>query len=113
MLDLKAVLVAAMIAAAGGIIVLWYYHYFRRSRELLARWAEREGYELLHVEHRILGRGPFWFSAKSQAIYRVVVMDRAGHVRKGFVRLGDWWRGVMADRVEARMDDPDPGLTRA
>ena len=91
----------------------WFHYYRRRSRELLNLWAEREGYKLLHCEHRILGRGPFWFSGKTQAIYRVVVLDKAGHVRKGFVRLGDWWRGIMSDKIEAKMDDPEPGLTRA
>ncbi|WP_165231969.1 hypothetical protein [Aquisphaera insulae] len=82
--------------------------HFRRSRQILDRWADRNGYEILEAEYRHFFKGPFfWRSSKDQTVYRVTVRDKTG-IHKGWVRCGGWWFGIMTDKAEARWDDPLP-----
>src|SRR5262249_54158005 len=83
--------------------------HFGRSRSLLERWAERNGFRILRSEYRYMFRGPYyWTTSKGQTVYRVTVEDKAGLVRNGWVRCGGWWLGLMSDHVEARWDDIPP-----
>jgi hypothetical protein len=77
-----------------------------RSRSLLERWAERNGYQIIDADYRNLFRGPFfWTTAKGQTVYRVTVEDEAGIERSGWVRCGSQWLGLLSDRVEVRWDE--------
>jgi hypothetical protein len=89
-----------LILAAAGIA--WH---FRRSRSLLDRWAERNGYRVIEADYRKFFRGPFfWTSAKGQTVYRVTVEVKGG-VRTGWVRCGSWWLGLLSEQVEVRWDE--------
>jgi hypothetical protein len=88
-----------------GIVAAVLYLQITRSQKLLKRWAADNGVELLHVEHRMFRKGPFIWSSRSQSVYRVEVRDQQGVVRKGWVRCGSWWGGVLSDKVEARWDE--------
>jgi hypothetical protein len=80
----------------------WHFH---RSRSLLERWAERNGYRILAAEYRQVVRGPFfWTSSKGQTVYRVTVQVTGG-VRTGWVRCGGWWLGLLSDHAEVRWDE--------
>ena len=81
------------------------YIHITRSKTLLKRWAKENGYEFTHVEHRMFRKGPFVFSSRGQSVYRVEVRDEQGQVRKGWVRCGSWWAGVLGDQVEVRWDE--------
>jgi hypothetical protein len=81
------------------------YVQIRRAQTLLKGWAQENGYEILEAEHRIFRKGPYIWSMRGQAIYRVWVRDRAGVERRGWVRCGTWWAGVFADKVESRWDE--------
>jgi hypothetical protein len=97
----KIIFALAAFVGLGG----YFYLFISRSSALLRQWLKENQYQLLRAEPRVLRRGPFWWSSKSQAIYRVEVRDRAGTLRKGWVRLGSWLRGVFSDQVEVRWDD--------
>lgn len=85
------------------IIIVWRA---LRSHGLLARWAEENGYQVLHQEHRLLRRGPYFFRATDdQTVYYVVVTDRYGRERRGYVRLGGWFLGLFSDQVDVRWED--------
>jgi hypothetical protein len=88
-----------------GIIALVLYLYITRSQTLLKRWAQEHGYTFLHVEHRMFRKGPFVWSSRGQSVYRVEVRDEQGLERKGWVRCGSWWAGVLGDQVEAKWDE--------
>ena len=76
-----------------------------RGRDLLAGWAAREGYELESADYCWFWHGPFWWrSGKGQVVYRVVVRDREGVVRRGYVRLGGMFLGLLSDEVAVIWD---------
>jgi hypothetical protein len=85
------------------IIIAWRA---QRSHGLLAHWAEENGYQILRQEHRLLRRGPYFFSATSdQAVYYVVVTDHFGRERRGYVRLGGWLLGLFSNQVDVQWED--------
>ena len=93
-----ALVVIAVVAA------IWWRH--TRSRALLTAWAERNGYRILRQEYRLFRRGPFFFTtAKGHVVYYVTVQDQPGLVRRGWVRCGSWWLGLVSDKVQVRWDD--------
>jgi hypothetical protein len=81
------------------------YVQMRRAQMLLRGWAQGHGYEIVEAEHRLFRKGPYMWSARGQAIYRVRVRDPAGVERQGWVRCGTWWGGVFANKVESRWDE--------
>jgi hypothetical protein len=86
-------------------IAMTFWH-FSRSRSMLAGWADTNGFELLHSERRLFRRGPFfWTTAKGQEIFYVIVRDRGGETRRGWVRCGSFWGGLFSDKTEVRWDD--------
>ena len=68
----------------------------KTARALVRGWAEKMGFTLLRLERRDFFQGPFFFrSGKTQFVYYLVVMDRGGHRRKGFIRVGSFWLGCL------------------
>lgn len=77
-----------------------------RSRQILEKWAETNGYQLLNCEYQLFNQGPFfWTTARGQVVYRVTVREAQGRERAGWVRLGSWWWGLWSDQVKVRWDD--------
>ena len=94
-------LVVLLIAGAMAGLVF----HFSRAGTLLDRWAASNGFVILEREWRPLVRGPFFFTtSKGQEVYRVVVRDRVGTIRKGYVRCGGFLLGMLSDNVEVRWD---------
>ena len=96
--------VFAMLLLAGFVGAVIYIQ-IRRAQTLLRGWAEENGYEILDSEHRLFRKGPYIWSGRGQAVYRVWVRGRGGVERLGWVRCGTWWAGVLADKVESRWDE--------
>ncbi len=86
-------------------LVTYFGWYFPRARILVRRWAERNGFELLDLEHRFLFKGPFfWNHSKYQPVFRVRVRDRRGDEHLGWVRCGGSLIGVFADETSVIWD---------
>ena len=97
------VTLAAMliVAIAGGAAFLMK----SRSDKLLAQWAEKRHYRLLEASYRpIIAKGPFWYASRGQTVFRIVVEDELGQVRKGWVRLGHWLGGLASDEITVEWD---------
>ena len=93
----------ALVVVIGIVYIAWH---FSRSRSLLEQWAGRNGFELIETEHRSLARGPFfWTTAKGQTVYRVTVRTPEGTVRRGWVRCGGFFLGLLSDQVDVRWDE--------
>lgn len=82
-------------------VLIWY---LRKARVLLQRWADGNGYSILEARYHYLFRGPFFWSASAQIVYRVLVKDHTGNRRMGWVRIGSIWRGIFSDEATVRWD---------
>jgi hypothetical protein len=98
-----SIFMAALVIFAVIFTLVWRYG---RSGSLLSEWAAQNGYRIIHEEYRYLRKGPFfWTTSKGQTVYYVVVLDSAGNKRRGWVRCGSWWFGLLSDKVEVRWDE--------
>ncbi len=106
---LSYVLFIAALAAAN------FYWVYSRSQTMLERWANEQGYKILHSEVRWLNRGPYsglsgpkWLgckTSKGETVRRVRVQDSQGMERSGFVRFGSWGFGLWTPDVDIIWDD--------
>jgi hypothetical protein len=86
---------------AGGAVVLMK----NRSDTLLAQWAEKQHYRILEASFRpIVAKGPFWYASRGQTVFRIIVEDEFGQVRKGWVRLGHWLGGLASEEITVKWD---------
>jgi hypothetical protein len=86
-----------------AVFVIWWH--YSRSSSLLEQWARRHGYRILSQEYCYFFKGPFfWTSSKDQVVYYVTVEDEEGRQRKGWVRCGGYFLGLLSDNVEVRWD---------
>ena len=100
--DLFPLLLIVVLLAFGVVMTIWT---FSRARQILEGWAADNGYQLVSSQFRWLRRGPFfWTSSKGQMIYYVVVRTPNGRTRRGWVRCGSFFWGVMRDKAEAKWE---------
>lgn len=90
----------------AGIILAVMLWTNSRSYEILQGWAADNGFELVECEYRTFFTGPYFFRrSRGQVIYYVVVRDRDGYIRRGWVRCGGWFLGLLADDADVRWED--------
>ncbi len=89
-----------------GIAALLQVWFVSLSRQMIERWAKKNGLQLLSSRFCWIRRGPFfWSSSKAQRIYRVNVRPPEGRPRTGWVRCGSFWGGIFVEKIEVRWDD--------
>jgi hypothetical protein len=99
----KALILAAILAPIG-VLVLWGVARLRRGRSAVRAALERDGYEIVRIDHRVVRQGPLWpTTTRSQNVYRVVVRDASGRERTVWARWGKTWL-LARDTVELRWD---------
>jgi hypothetical protein len=87
------------------VILAWVWH-FSRSRSILQKWADDNGYQLLQAEYRWFRKGPFfWATSQDQVVYYVIVPDQLGRERRGWVRCGSWFLGMFSNQADVRWED--------
>ncbi len=100
------VLPALAVLAVVALVGLSIYWTLARSQALLDRWAEREGLRLLEVQRAWFWRGPFWLrSNQGHQVFRIRAEDDQGRTRRGYVRVGGWFAGILSDQVTVQWDD--------
>ena len=102
-MDNPFVLVVPVIFVILAVMaMMWHYG---RGSSLLEQWAQGHGYRILSQEYCHFLKGPFfWTSSKDQVVYYVTVEDQEGRKRKGWVRCGGYFFGLLSDNVEVRWD---------
>jgi hypothetical protein len=84
------------------------YFYLHVSHAAIRRWAAENGYKIFNLKTAGPFEGWSFTSGTGHRVYRVVVDDKEGHVRKGLLRVGNaYWMSVSEARcpVETRWDD--------
>jgi len=97
---LHAVPLAITAVVIAGLI---FWHYLR-SRSILRQWASEHGFEILRSEYRNIGRGPFSWSSRGQAVYYVRVRDSKGVERSGWVNCGGRLFGLLPEKAEVKWE---------
>ena len=92
--------IALFIAFVIGVVV-WHYS---RASDILTGWAQSNGYEIVSSDRCWFWRGPFFWSSKSQEVYYVTVRTTDGQFRRGWVRCGGMFLGMLSDEAEVRWD---------
>jgi hypothetical protein len=81
----------------------------RRGHALVSRWAAKNGYEIVRRQWSLFRVGPFPLAALGkQAIYRLVVRDREGRESSCWLKVGDFFVGLLDDAVTVKWEDDDP-----
>ena len=81
-----AVLVSLLLNNAGN----------RKALYLIDSWAQSCTYTIVSCERRYFRTGPFFFGAsKYQRVFYLHVKDRDGRERKGWLKVGSYWTGMM------------------
>jgi len=87
--------------------LFWWFD--RRSKIILQKWAEENGFQITQKKQRYLfSTGPFkwWTNSRNQIIYAFRVRDREGRERSGWARCGSYFGGVFfSDQIEIRWDE--------
>ncbi len=79
---------------------------YSRAKSILERWAEENEYEIVSSEHRWLGGPFFWGTSASQEVYYVTIRTLNGQIRKGWVRCGGWFGGVLfSNQADVEWDE--------
>lgn len=104
----QTLLVLLTVGLTLTLIVLMAVWHVRRSKAILHRWIETNGYELLESRINWLNQGPFfWTSSSGQTVYYIKVVNLSdGRVRQGWVRCGSFWWGALSMKAEVRWDEP-------
>ena len=93
-----------IVATPIAVILAWGVVRLRRGRAAVLAAIEREGYEVVRIERRVLRQGPlFWTTTRSQSVYRVVARDVSGREHMGWARWGRTWL-FTRDSLELRWE---------
>lgn len=75
-----------------------------RQRGLVARWAQKHGFQVLHSEPRTYRTGPFSWASKGRSVFYVHVRDAAGQERRGWVQFGSMYTDLDGDHPEVQWE---------
>ena len=67
-----------------------------RSRRIIERWAQSNGYEILSSEH--------WEILTGQEVYLVTIRTSEGEIRRGRVWCGIWLLGTFVNATKVRWE---------
>ena len=92
--------------AAVMVLLVAHSRALSMGQSMLDHWTQQNGLQVRSRERCWFFKGSFfWNSSDGQRVYRVVVQDRDGRIRSGYVRCGGFWLGLLSDRVDVRWDD--------
>ena len=76
-----------------------------RSRILLDRWINDNGFTLVEYRTRFFRKGPYWKASRGQRVLRVTVLDENNIERTGWVLCGSRFKGTLSNDVVGILDE--------
>ena len=90
-------------ALVVSLIVIGLFWTRIRARWILGSWARENGYRIVSSRRCWFWRGPFFLrSSERQEVFRVTVADGSGKTRRGWVRCGGFFSGLLRNRADVR-----------
>ena len=96
--------VIGVVVIAMFTVAMMVFHY-SRAKSILQRWADKNGYEILSSEYRLMGGRFWWRRTENQEVYYVTIRTSEGQVRRGWVRCGGWFFGILSDQADVEWDE--------
>jgi len=86
------------LAALALVLVGLAWWQYTKADEILQRWANGAGMQIVSAQRRYFRTGPFFMNqARGQFVYRIVVRDHSGTERAGWLKVGGLFVGVLSD----------------
>jgi hypothetical protein len=102
--SLAELLVLGVVVVPIALLLSWGVVRLRRGQSEIRAAIERDGFEIVRMEHRVFRQGPmFWTTTRSQSVYRVVARDASGRERTAWARWGRPWL-FARDALELQWD---------
>jgi len=102
--SLAELLVLGVVVVPIALLLSWGVVRLRRGQSEIRAAIERDGFEIVRMEHRVFRQGPmFWTTTRSQSVYRVVARDASGRERTAWARWGRTWL-FARDALELQWD---------
>jgi len=96
-------IIAIAFLAFWNAVMTWYY---ARVKDILGQWAKSNGLDILSSEHRWWRRGPlFWTTSRGQHVCYITARTPDGQVKRGWVRCGSSFLGLLVSEAEVRWDE--------
>lgn len=74
-----------------------------RAQQMLDNWLRDNEFQLLQKSAPWIKDNPFFMgSNRSQKVFKIVVRDKTGQVRQGWLRCGHALAGVAVSQVEVK-----------
>ena len=78
-----------------------------RATQMLEQWLRDNDFQLLQKSAPWIKDNPFFLSSnRSQKVFKIVVRDKTGQIRQGWLRCGHALAGVAVSQVEVKWDKP-------
>jgi hypothetical protein len=98
----KVALLLFVLPIIFAVGVMWY----SRAKNILRHWAQNNDYEILSRQYRWIRRGPFfWWTTRGQEVFYVTIRTPDGQLKRGWVRCGNWFWGILQDQADVRWDE--------
>ena len=74
----------------------------KSCKRVIHSWAKKNAYEIVHLELKMLNKGPFFLrSTRSQNIYHVILKD-GSITKEAYIRYGSFFMGTFSDKLEVK-----------
>jgi hypothetical protein len=108
-LSLLLIIIFVLLIVIGGPL---YQLSYPRYRLILENWALKSNYQLINfyiLYPPLLALGIFPLLSRSQRVFYIEVVDKAGNKKIGWARGGNYFFGSARDEIEIKWKDPSNG----
>jgi hypothetical protein len=80
--------------------------HIRLAKYRIKQWAAQKGFNITECKICLKRIGPFSYigTSGSQSVFKIEAVNSNGEVKKGYVRAGGFFLGLLRKRVEVKWD---------
>lgn len=75
----------------------------------IKQWAKNNNYTIIRCNLCLINIGPFSYFGTSggQSVFKIEIISHEGISKKGHVRIGGFFFGLIRNRIEVKWDNTD------